>query len=363
MLTCIACSKQQNTNNGGSKDEEEDDDRTPRSKQTIKSLTSQIKDMAVKASGAYKSCKPCSGSSNRNSDAASASGRFHYAYKRPGISRSGSSTPKILGKDIESRLKGLLSGEGTPESVSGRTESTVFLEEEEEEDERKEWVAQVEPGVLITFVSLPEGGNDLKRIRFSREMFDKRQAQKWWAENFEKVMELYNVQQFNQQSVPFPTPPTSKDESSTKNGPATPPLNSECPRGKGSLAHQPKPQTQSRYRSDLSGLATTPKLSSISGTKTETSSVVGSARSSRLSREDEEEEDAEHSEEVSVSNASDNETEWVEQDEEGVYITIRALPDGTRELRRVRFSRDRFGETNARLWWEENKARIQQQYL
>ncbi|RID63741.1 hypothetical protein BRARA_E02720 [Brassica rapa] len=362
MLTCIACSKQQNTNNGGSKDEEEDDDRTPRSKQTIKSLTSQIKDMAVKASGAYKSCKPCSGSSNRNSDAASASGRFHYAYKRPGISRSGSSTPKILGKDMESRLKGLLSGEGTPESVSGRTESTVFLEEEEE-DERKEWVAQVEPGVLITFVSLPEGGNDLKRIRFSREMFDKRQAQKWWAENFEKVMELYNVQQFNQQSVPFPTPPTSKDESSTKNGPATPPLNSECPRGKGSLAHQPKPQTQSRYRSDLSGLATTPKLSSISGTKTETSSVVGSARSSRLSREDEEEEDAEHSEEVSVSNASDNETEWVEQDEEGVYITIRALPDGTRELRRVRFSRDRFGETNARLWWEENKARIQQQYL
>ena len=31
------------------------------------------------------------------------------------------------------------------------------------------------------------------------------------------------------------------------------------------------------------------------------------------------------------------ETEWVEQDEPGVYITIRALPGGTRELRRVRF--------------------------
>ncbi|KAJ0264017.1 Protein Brevis radix-like 2 [Hirschfeldia incana] len=373
MLTCIACSKQQNTNNGRSKEEEDDDDRvlgTPRSKQAIKSLTSQIKDMAVKASGAYKSCKPCSGSSNRNNHrdsdaAASASGRFHYAYKRPG--RSGSSTPKILGKEMESRLKGLLSGEGTPESLSGRTESTVFLEEEDD-DEPKEWVAQVEPGVLITFVSLPEGGNDLKRIRFSREMFDKRQAQKWWAENFEKVMELYNVQQFNQQSVPFPTPPTSKDESSTKNGPATPPLNNECPRGKGyassgsSQAQQPTTQRQNRYPSDSSGLATTPKLSSISGTKTEeTLSVVGSARSSGGSSG--EEEDAEHSEEVSVSNASENDTEWVEQDEEGVYITIRALPDGTRELRRVRFSRDRFGETDARLWWEKNKARIQQQYL
>lgn len=50
MLTCIACSKQLNTNNGGSKkreedEEEEEEDRvigTPRSKQAIKSLTSQV---------------------------------------------------------------------------------------------------------------------------------------------------------------------------------------------------------------------------------------------------------------------------------------------------------------------------------
>ena len=41
--------------------------------------------------------------------------------------------------------------------------------------------------------------------------------------------------------------------------------------------------------------------------------------------------------EPSISNASEMETEWVEQDEPGVYITIRQLADGTRELRRVRF--------------------------
>lgn len=40
---------------------------------------------------------------------------------------------------------------------------------------------------------------------------------------------------------------------------------------------------------------------------------------------------------VSISNASDLETEWVEEDEPGVYITIRQFADGTRELRRVRF--------------------------
>ncbi|CAH8306151.1 unnamed protein product [Eruca vesicaria subsp. sativa] len=359
MLTCIACTKQLNTtNNGGSRPQHEDEEtETPRTKQATKSLTSQLKDMAVKASGAYKSCKPCSGTSNRNhyadSDADLDSGRFHYAYQRAGAG-TGTSTPKIWGKEMESRLKGLSSEEGTPTSMSGRTESVVFVEE----DEGKEWVAQVEPGVLITFVSLPQGGNDLKRIRFSREMFDKWQAQRWWTENSEKVMELYNVKQFNQESEPHPTSEDGVSQiQSAKDSPVTPPLNNEHPRGMGysssdSLDHQPI-QTPKRY--DSTGLASTPKLSDISGTKTEeASSIDGSARSSSAD---------EGSEEVSVSNASDTETEWVEQDEPGIYITIRALPDGSRELKRVRFSRDKFGEALARSWWEQNRARIQKQYL
>ncbi|KAL5822415.1 hypothetical protein ACOSQ4_020315 [Xanthoceras sorbifolium] len=371
MLTCIACSKhQQQLNNGSLRPEEaveeEDVVATPRTKQTIKALTAQIKDMAIKASGAYKNCKPCSGSSNRHqngnyadSEAASDSARFHCSYRR---TASSNSTPRVWGKEMESRLKGLSSGEGTPASVSGRTESVVFMEE----DEPKEWIAQVEPGVLITFVSLPQGGNDLKRIRFSREMFNKFQAQRWWAENYEKVMELYNVQRFNRQAVPLPTSPRSEDESlrveSAKDSPMTPPLGKERPRNfhrplgyssSDSLEHQP---VQSHQCYDSAGLASTPKLSSISGAKTKTSSVDGSARTSS-SRE------ADRSGELSISNASDIETEWVEQDEPGVYITIRALPGGARELRRVRFSREKFGEMQARMWWEENRARIQEQYL
>lgn len=67
---------------------------------------------------------------------------------------------------------------------------------------------------------------------------------------------------------------------------------------------------------------------------------------------------------ASVSNASELEvTEWVIQDQPGVYITVRELPDGARELRRVRFSREKFAELNAKLWWEENKERIHAQYL
>lgn len=372
MLTCIACSKRLNNRYSPPRDREEDVDvaafETLKTKHAMKALTAQIKDMAVKASGAYRNCKPCSGSSSHNnnrnfaeSDAASDSARFHCLYRRAGSSNS---TPRKWGKDSEARLKGLSSGEGTPASVSGRTESVVFMEE----DEPKEWVAQVEPGVLITFVSLADGGNDLKRIRFSREMFNKWQAQRWWAENYDKVLELYNVRQFNHQSVPLPTPPRSEDESSkpesAKDSPTTPPLGKERPSNfhhptgmvyssSDSLDHHPM---QSHQYYESAGLASTPKLSSIAGAKTETSSVDGSARTS-MSRE------SDRSEELSISNASDMETEWVEQDEPGVYITIRALPGGTRELRRVRFSREKFGETRARLWWEENRARIHEQYL
>ena len=51
---------------------------------------------------------------------------------------------------------------------------------------------------------------------FSREMFNKWQAQKWWTENYDRVMELYNVQRLNRQAFPLPTPPRSEDEVNSK---------------------------------------------------------------------------------------------------------------------------------------------------
>ncbi|MBA0816982.1 hypothetical protein Gohar_001588 [Gossypium harknessii] len=198
-------------------------------------------------------------------------------------------------------------------------------------------------------------------------MFNKWQAQRWWAENYDRVMELYNVQRLHRQAFPLPTPPRSEDEAkSAEESPVTPPLTKERlprnlyrPAGMGmgysssdSLDQHPM---QARHYCDP-GLTSTPKVSSISGAKTEISSMDASMRSSS-SRE------ADQSGELSISNASDLETEWVEQDEPGVYITIRALPGGKRELRRVRFSREIFGEMHARLWWEENRTRIHEQYL
>ncbi|KAL7126952.1 hypothetical protein ABFS83_14G221500 [Erythranthe nasuta] len=59
---------------------------------------------------------------------------------------------------------------------------------------------------------------------------------------------------------------------------------------------------------------------------------------------------------------SRNETEWVEQDEPGVYITLTSLSGGLKDLKRVRFSRKRFSEKQAEQWWAENRARVYQVY-
>jgi hypothetical protein len=137
--------------------------------------------MALKASSAYRHCKPCAGSSAAasrrhhpyhhrggsafgGSDAGSGSERFHYAYRRAGSSAA--STPRL-----RSGVAAFSSGDATP-PMSVRTDFPAGDEEMSSEggdgkdEDAKEWVAQVEPGVLITFVSLAQGGNDLKRIRF-----------------------------------------------------------------------------------------------------------------------------------------------------------------------------------------------------
>jgi len=126
----------------------------------------------------------------------------------------------------------------------------------------------------------------------------------------------------------------------------TPPLSRERPpcnlfRGGGGVAigysssdSFDQQSMQSRHYYDPSGVNSTPKVSTISAAaKTDISSMDADASiRSSSSREE-----ADRSGDLSISNASDLDAEWVEQDEPGVYITIRALPGGKRELKRVRF--------------------------
>ncbi|KAL6844313.1 hypothetical protein ACP4OV_025986 [Aristida adscensionis] len=56
------------------------------------------------------------------------------------------------------------------------------------------------------------------------------------------------------------------------------------------------------------------------------------------------------------------EAEWIEQYEPGVYLTLVSLRDGTKELKRVRFSRRRFGEHQAESWWSDNRDKVYEKY-
>ncbi|KAH9318735.1 hypothetical protein KI387_020504 [Taxus chinensis] len=58
----------------------------------------------------------------------------------------------------------------------------------------------------------------------------------------------------------------------------------------------------------------------------------------------------------------EHETERVEQDEPGVFITLAHLPGGEKDLKRVRFSRKKFSEREAEHWWVENRARVYKHY-
>ncbi|CAM0901590.1 unnamed protein product [Alopecurus aequalis] len=64
----------------------------------------------------------------------------------------------------------------------------------------------------------------------------------------------------------------------------------------------------------------------------------------------------------SSSPGSQAESEWIEQFEPGVYLTLVSFHDGTKELKRVRFSRRRFGEHQAESWWSENHERVYDKY-
>ncbi|XP_021725610.1 protein BREVIS RADIX-like [Chenopodium quinoa] len=353
MLTCITCAKtDEKGEDGGGRGS---GNATPNTKESVKGITAQIKDMALKFSGAYKQCKPCTSSGDFKKgersyveyDSASEGGR--YSYMQPG---SSSSTPAWdytssmhhRGVRSHSRFAGGYGGDRTPGGRDSIAASDLVIEDE---DEPKEWMAQVEPGVHITFVSLPNGGNDLKRIRFSRDMFNKWQAQRWWGENYDRIMELYNVQRFNRQALQTParSDDEARDSTYTRVGSVmeSPMTNKEwIPRNyyqPSSKSFFPPEPSDHGYNAGSSAYGMGAQH-------------MDPSRTTTSSRDD-----------VSVSNASELETEWVEQDEPGVYITIRQLADGTRELRRVRFSREKFGEVHAKMWWEQNRERIQTQYL
>ncbi|XP_050375188.1 PH, RCC1 and FYVE domains-containing protein 1 [Argentina anserina] len=131
------------------------------SKAVIKSLTAQVKQLKEMAErmpeGHAASC--ISGSS-----ACAITGSSLTNITSPQMESSGNSMDRLLANGTKSQ--------------SGKSERVI----------------QDEPGVYITLCSLPGGGNELRRVRFSRRHFTEETAERWWADNGAKLCEVHNIQ-------------------------------------------------------------------------------------------------------------------------------------------------------------------------
>ncbi|KAH8971628.1 hypothetical protein BDL97_02G153300 [Sphagnum fallax] len=210
----------------------------------------------------------------------------------------------------------------------------------------KEWFSQVELGVFITFVTLSNGCNAFKRIRFSRDIFSKKEAESWWTENGNRVRAIYNVPPF-QHTVTNDRISSSEDETSGASAYATP---AYSPRGSQVLSRGDS------MKSSRKGFSSAEVLALRDGT--------GTIKAAAVTDDRPDESEARESDECSENTCDErDENSWVEEDVPGVYLTLMNLPGGRRDLKRVRFSREKFTEKQAKIWWDENRSRIHMQYM
>ncbi|KAK8522913.1 hypothetical protein V6N13_115860 [Hibiscus sabdariffa] len=80
-----------------------------------------------------------------------------------------------------------------PNEVNCNASNLLTPHGTEGQTKRSETIIQDEPGVYITLLPLPDGSNVLKRVRFSRKLFTKEDAEKWWAANGTKLYERHNI--------------------------------------------------------------------------------------------------------------------------------------------------------------------------
>ncbi|KAK4356491.1 hypothetical protein RND71_025462 [Anisodus tanguticus] len=173
-------------------------------KEVIKSLTSQLKEMAERLPvGASRNIKsPTSVSSGSNLTASDIPNgcidRVHSQLTFQDVESNVSNSQLLSnGSSNASNRNAVQNRQGFPEPTTRNGART----KEGDSRSENEWVEQDEPGVYITLTSLPGGVKDIKRVRFSRKRFSEKQAEQWWSENRARVYEQYNVRVGDKSSV------------------------------------------------------------------------------------------------------------------------------------------------------------------
>ncbi|XP_011076464.1 protein Brevis radix-like 2 [Sesamum indicum] len=200
-----------------------------------------------------------------------------------------------------------------PSSSSGSTLSSDFStistsQPDESSQIENELTEPYKPGVHVTLEASGDESIKVKRVRFSPRKFNEKEAETWWLNNRDKVYKKYN---------------------------------------------------------DLAALAQLKKLS-ISG-KAGSASIVTfldireESNEQPLSQTTFDQNMKSRNSEVEGT-ASHIADVWIETYEPGVHVTLSAFRDGSRDIKRIRFSRRRFREHEAEAWWLENREKVYKKY-
>ncbi|KAM0010097.1 putative protein kinase RLK-Pelle-CrRLK1L-1 family [Helianthus debilis subsp. tardiflorus] len=233
-----------------------------------------------------------------------------------------------------------------------------------------------EPGVFIAPLDLGEGTNELKIGRFRR--FDKHQVETWWSENREKVYERYNA------SIPLPTvvakevdvdqrePLEAQDENQSQSNlfklsylSSLIDTSSSAPTGKVTGLTGIEESILISHGDD--GYSKSNSLNGRGGSRVELGSKYMSDHAASQEGENSGFNTRDTINDSNINASSQAEAECIEEYSievyrRGVYIHLLTLPDGTNELKRVRFSRRRFSENQAETWWSENREKVCERY-
>ncbi|XP_061354330.1 protein Brevis radix-like 1 [Gastrolobium bilobum] len=272
-------------------DEDDRGNGTPNTKEAVKGLTSQIKDLALKLSG-----KKIKAGNPKSIKYDTVSEEVPYSYIGGG---SASLTPALdYTNPNESPIGNTTPGGRQPQPPAGSVAMVDMTGS-------NKWIAKMEPGAHITVVSLPTGGNDLKRIRFCRDMFDKPRAQRLWAENYDRIRELHNIQNLNQHV--FNTPARSDDDEIKD------------------LALKLSGKKIKGGTSESINASSTPALDYTNPNQSPIGNTTPGGRQPQPPAGS-----------VALVDMTGS-NEWIAQMEPGVHITVVSLPTGGNDLKRIRF--------------------------
>lgn len=105
---------------------------------------------------------------------------------------------------FSNKLKSVYGRELCRNNSSGSVEDSQVARTEPQPKGTKasklEYVEQYEPGIYITFTTLPSGQKGLKRVRFSRKRFTEKEAERWWEENQVVVYQKCGIEEYSNSS-------------------------------------------------------------------------------------------------------------------------------------------------------------------